>query len=169
MLETAKYLKAGLKWKVRKLRKLHFWKVKSQQELKCPYGPCDCKGGEGDKLKVEIKKKVQEEKIINIGIFLYLHNFSFTQGNWSRTTASTACCCRALNISDTGTEVTRGEKHSSKSPPRGFYTWQIKALHEKPRRKGVGQKDIKRMFHFLHETHLCAGGWHKAYAQCWQY
>jgi len=65
--------------------------VKSQQELKCPYSPSDSKGGEGDKLQVEIKMKVQEEKIINIGIFLYQHKLSVTEGNWSRTGASTAC------------------------------------------------------------------------------
>lgn len=88
----------GLNGKVRKLRKLHFLKAKSQQELKCPYSPSDCKGGDGDKPKVEIKKKVQEEKIINIGIFLYVCKLLFIQGYWSRTTASsafahTACCC----------------------------------------------------------------------------
>lgn len=79
MLSIAKYLKVGLK--VRKLRKLHVWKTKSQQELKCLLSLSDCKGEENDKLRVEIKRKVQEEKIINIRIFLYLHKLWFTQGN----------------------------------------------------------------------------------------
>lgn len=45
----------------------------SQQELKCLLSLSDCKGEESDKLRVEIKRKVQEEKIINIRMFLYLH------------------------------------------------------------------------------------------------
>lgn len=50
----------------------------SQQELKCLLSLSDCKGEESDKLRVEIKRKVQEEKIINIRIFLYLHKLIYT-------------------------------------------------------------------------------------------